>query len=62
MVPAKSVLLSDVSPYDASTVLEDISVNFAGRAPEFISSARDLASSVVKLPCIITSLANASFT
>ena len=43
----------------ASTVRDDISLNFVGSDPELISSTSEVASSVVKLPWIITSLAKA---
>jgi len=59
IIPATKVLLRAASPYVASTVREDISFNLVGSEPEFISSTNDVASSVVKLPWIITSLAKA---
>ena len=52
------VLSRLLAPNDASTVRDDISVNFVGKAPEFINSTRLVASSSVKFPVIITSLEN----
>ena len=62
ITPAKSVLFKAFSPNDASTVLEDISSNLVGIAPELINSTNLVADSLVKLPWIITSDAKASFT
>ena len=58
ITPALIVLFRLLAPNDASTVRDDISVNLVGRAPEFINSTKLLASSLVKLPLIITSLEN----
>ena len=46
------------SPKEASTVLDEISSNLVGSAPEFINSTKFLASSSVKFPWMITSLEN----
>ena len=43
-------LFREFSPKDASTVLDDISFKFVGKAPEFINSTRVVASSFVKFP------------
>ena len=60
--PEINVLFKEFSPNEASTVLEDNSTICVGNAPELIKSVNFLASSLVKLPCIITSLAKACST
>ena len=40
ITPAVSVLFKLDSPKSASTVLEEISSNFVGKAPEFINSTK----------------------
>ena len=57
--PATKVLFRESAPKAASTVLDDISFNLVGNAPEFISSTNDVTSSLVNEPWIITSLAKA---
>ena len=56
--PAVKVLFKLDAPNSASTVLDDISSNFVGNAPELINSTKFLASSSVKFPLMITSLEN----
>ena len=50
IIPAKRVLSRESFPNEASTVLEDISVNLVGRAPELINSTNFVASSLLKDP------------
>ena len=50
ITPAVKVLSSESAPNEASTVLDDISFNFVGKAPELISSTKEVTSSFVKLP------------
>ena len=50
ITPALSVLFKESAPKDASTVLDDISFNLVGSAPELINSTNVVTSSLVKLP------------
>ena len=61
IIPALAVNSNESAPNDASTVLDDISVNLVGRLPELIKVTKFSTSSSVKLPVIITSDANPCF-
>ena len=61
-MPAVRVLDNTPSPYDALTFWDEISVNLVVIEPALILVASLSASSLVKLPVIITSLAKPSFT